>query len=167
MKLAAGRGRALSAYPTVDHALRDAAYLFAREQDREGPTAERLRRRLLAFVDDYDRASASAGEPLQVSTQGVLSREQMIELFKLLSTLVVSLDRLGSAHADASRERLNEATVQFLLEWGMFRRLAAARGLLGDALSAGLSEEEELRLEDELNDHSHWTPASPRPPGAA
>ena len=45
----------------IDLALRDAVYVFAREKQETapGPQREAMRRRLLEFVNDFDRASGT------------------------------------------------------------------------------------------------------------
>lgn len=91
-----------------------------------------------------------------------IDRAQLIEVCRQLSLVVVSLDRIGSAHWDEP-SRLRDATGAFVTDWRVTERLAHARRVLMEALDEGLSEPESLQL-DEVLQTPHWTAANPEPP---
>jgi hypothetical protein len=91
-----------------------------------------------------------------------IARADVIEVARQLSLVVVSLDRIGSAfpHDELQRAR---ATEEFIKDWDVLRRLAAARKLLFVALDEGLTEEESLREEEQF-ELPAWSMESPEPP---
>jgi len=89
------------------------------------------------------------------ATQDVrLERERVLELSRILNTVVVSLDRIGSANAD-DRAALERALTDFVIEWGVFRRLARARRIVDEALLGPNPTPEE---EEALDHGEYWEP---------
>ena len=62
----------------------------------------------------------------------VVQRRDLITALRQLEMVVVSLDHVGSATADASEVEQALVLRKFMIEWDVFGRLAEARALLGD-----------------------------------
>ena len=92
-----------------------------------------------------------------------IDRRVAIRMLRDLETMVVSLDRIGSAHADNPRA-CDRATLAFIHDWGIFRKLASIRAGLGDLFSRKLGTDGMDELERELQDVPYWTERQPTPP---
>ena len=91
--------------------------------------------------------------------QVTVDRRALIDAARELGTLAVSLDRLGSAYAEAPPRAREEALALFAEEWDLFGRVTRARRVLHDALANSTqSEEEAAALEEALDDTPYWRP---------
>jgi hypothetical protein len=90
------------------------------------------------------------------SLLGVLERETVLELARLLNEVVVSGDRIGSTFHD----RLTECDREFgtyCRELAVVSRAAALRGQLSEALWPDAPPEDDERIEAELAPR-YWKP---------
>jgi hypothetical protein len=83
-----------------------------------------------------------------------IPREQLLELSRDLNTLVVSLDRLGSAFS-RDRPGLERALTRFVIEWDVVERLAKDREIVDQALLGPNPTPEE---EEALDHGEYWEP---------
>lgn len=91
-------------------------------------------------------------------------RKKIIQIIKDLNVLVVSTDRIGSAHHDReSDEQYNAMFVRFFDECGFFRKLAEARAVLSDAFPYETGEDEMDELEREMQNLKYWGNESKNP----
>ncbi|RKQ88349.1 RimJ/RimL family protein N-acetyltransferase [Solirubrobacter pauli] len=92
------------------------------------------------------------------TTTGVpVPRRELLRVVQDLNGIVVSLDRLGSAMAFDELEAL--AVAQYVEHGDVFARLAVARGVLADALSAELETgDERVALDEEISARSTYWP---------
>ncbi|WP_129837621.1 hypothetical protein [Streptomyces sp. RFCAC02] len=93
---------------------------------------------------------------------------EVVAMLRDLDEFVVSLDRLGSRRASGTAD---ESTVgAFVADWDVARRLARARRVIGEALDAQLSDEENAEI-DALCDQGRFygtdsAPAAPDTDGS-
>ena len=91
-------------------------------------------------------------------------RRDLIETLRFLEVLVVmSLDRVGSATAEAPRGVQAEHLLQYIDEWDVFRKAATVRRSLGECFSDGLAADGKDELERELENTRHRTSSAPTP----
>lgn len=91
-----------------------------------------------------------------------LRREDAIRALRSLELIVVSLDRLGSAAADMTKEEYDRASSEFLTDWDVARRLAEVRKLLSERFADDDPGGDEL--EKALDGTPHWTAHRRKPP---
>jgi hypothetical protein len=84
-----------------------------------------------------------------------ITRDDLLRLSRDLNTLVVSLDRIGSYHAE-DRAALERALTEFIIEWRVFERLARARRIVDEALLGPNPTPDE---EEALAHGDYWEPA--------
>ena len=85
-------------------------------------------------------------------------RSDIVEIFKNLNVIVVSLDRLGSASYDVkNEEEYNAMTEQFLTDYDVSRKLSDARAILGDAFSRVAGDDGMDELERECQGSKYWS----------
>jgi hypothetical protein len=94
----------------------------------------------------------------------VVQRRDLIAALRQIEMVVVSLDHIGSATADASDTEQALVLRRFMIEWGVFGRLAEARALLGDYFSREPGHDDMEELERELHDVRCWSASDQRPP---
>ncbi|WP_063833394.1 hypothetical protein [Streptomyces sp. NRRL F-5727] len=70
---------------------------------------------------------------------------EVVAVLRDLNEFVVSLDRLGSRRASGTADA--HAVGTFVADWDVARRLARARHVIGVALDAQLSEEENAEID--------------------
>lgn len=87
----------------------------------------------------------------------------LLEVIRHLDTLVVSLDRIGSATAGQSRAQEAEVLSSFVDNWDVFRRLSECRTTLSDYFSRDLGIDDMDELERELQNQQYWSSNAPRP----
>ncbi|MFD8008756.1 hypothetical protein [Streptomyces sp. NPDC058955] len=94
-----------------------------------------------------------------------LPLDEAVAVLRDLNEFVVSLDRLGSRQASGTADAHTVGT--FVADWDVARRLAHARHVIGLALDAQLSEEENAEI-DALCDQGRFygTDAEDRDPGS-
>jgi hypothetical protein len=93
-----------------------------------------------------------------MSDDGVnINQAELLRVAQDLNAIVVSLDRIGSANAEVSRERLAAAVLDFFDDWHVFAKLANAREVVDGALlgRAG-SETEREAIEQQLDRGPYW-----------
>ena len=78
------------------------------------------------------------------------------------------MDRIGSAEAELREEGKPEnegidLLSDFFQDWSVFRKLASARMILGDAFSRELGDDEMDELEREFQDLQYWSVSEPKP----
>jgi hypothetical protein len=83
-----------------------------------------------------------------------VDRETLAAIARDLDVIVASFDRIGSAFTD-DRAALEKALTDFVAEWGVPQRLAAARRAIDDAL---LGPDGTLPDEEQLRDDEVWQP---------
>lgn len=76
----------------------------------------------------------------------------LVAVLRHLETIVVSLDHLGSATAEQSDAERADVLLQFMVEWGVFGRLADARAILSDYFSRESGGDDMDELEREMHD---------------
>jgi len=91
-----------------------------------------------------------------------IDRKVAIRILKDLNTMVVSLDRIGSSF-DHPRD-CDRATVAFLDDWKIFRKLAAIRATLSDLFSDKLGRDGMGELERALQNVPYWSAKHTKPP---
>lgn len=96
----------------------------------------------------------------------VVQRRDLITVLRQLEMVVVSLDRIGSAMADTSEVEQALVLREFIFDWDVFRRLAKARGVLGEYFSRELGPDDLEELERELHDVPCWSASNQTPPAA-
>ncbi len=88
-------------------------------------------------------------------------RSRILEILRDLELMVVSLDRIGSEYLPLpgrkSEEEINEMLADFIFSWKVLRRLAKARGVLSEAFSDELGEDDMGELEREFQDLQYWS----------
>ena len=95
-------------------------------------------------------------------------RRDIINILRDLNLIVVSIDRIGSVEAELREKGKpeNEGIAllsDFFQDWGVFRKLASARMILGDAFSRELGDDEMDELEREFQDLQYWSVSEPKP----
>lgn len=86
-----------------------------------------------------------------------VKRRDLVEVYRQLELLVVSLDRIGSASHDADEEEIASVTYRFIVEWDVFSRLARARRILDPYFSGILGSDSTDALEREFQDTEFWS----------
>jgi hypothetical protein len=94
----------------------------------------------------------------------VVQRRDLVTALRQLEMVVVSLDHLGSATADASEVEQALVLRKFIIEWGVFGRLAEARAMLGEYFSRELGPDDLEESERELHDVRYWSASNQNPP---
>jgi hypothetical protein len=94
----------------------------------------------------------------------VVQRRDLITALRQLEMVVVSLDQIGSATADASEGEQAGVLRKVIVEWGVFGRLAEARALLGDYFSREPGPDDLGELERELHGVRYWSASNQNPP---
>jgi hypothetical protein len=93
-----------------------------------------------------------------------ISRGDALRALRHLEMIVLSLDRIGSASVDMTKEEYDTASSEFLDDWGVTEKLAEVREILSDQFSRDAGEDGMDDLERELEDTPHWRFASRKPP---
>ncbi len=83
-------------------------------------------------------------------------RKDVIAVLRTLNELVVSLDQLGSASYDMTKEASNAALSDFLRRHKIYRKTAAARRILSAPFSTVLGADEMDELERAMQDVKYW-----------
>jgi hypothetical protein len=96
-----------------------------------------------------------------------INRAELLRVAQHLNVIVVSLDRIGAAHAEAGRSDLAAALLDFLDNWDVFAKLAQVREVVdGALLQTGESEADRRAVEEALDRGPYWpdhgAPGSPR-----
>lgn len=89
-------------------------------------------------------------------------KEEVLQVLKQLNTLVVSLDRIGSASRDG--EDCDELLVDVFNDWQVFHRLAECRAIPSRPFSTRLARDDTDELERELQGVPHWKFDARKPP---
>ncbi|MET9088206.1 hypothetical protein ABZX77_41070 [Streptomyces sp. NPDC004237] len=74
-----------------------------------------------------------------------LPLDEVVAVLRDLNEFVVSLDRIGSRQASGTADEFTVGS--FVAEWDVARRLARARRVIGVALDAQLSEEDNAEID--------------------
>jgi hypothetical protein len=88
-----------------------------------------------------------------------MNQEKLIEVWKALESIVVSLDRIGSYEADRGQDAAKDALYEYFHS-GIFRNVATARTNvvnLIEAFDAGAKDRLEALAEDGVSVHC-WQP---------
>jgi hypothetical protein len=91
-----------------------------------------------------------------------IDRDVAIRILRDLETMVVSLDRIGSAFAE-NRRAYDRATAAFVDDWWIFGKLAGIRHSLSDLFSDKLGPDGMDELEREVQDVPYWSERHPKP----
>ena len=90
-----------------------------------------------------------------------MEREDLIEVYRALSVVVVSLDHFGSWSADQDPALATAALPKMLDEIDIFHRLANARRVLDAYFGRALGDDNMDELERELHDETgYWSAPS-------
>lgn len=92
-----------------------------------------------------------------------VKRGGLIEVFRQLEFLVVSLDHIESAFRDSSDEEEAHATRRFIVDWGVLRRVSEARFILDAYFSRERGPDGMSDLERELRGMRYWSFSEPTP----
>ena len=85
-------------------------------------------------------------------------RKKIIEVLRTLEEIVVSLDRLGSAEHEMSKEEADATLANFIRRHDIFRKTARARRILSDAFSRKAGKDGMDELERKMQDVPYWKP---------
>lgn len=96
--------------------------------------------------------------------QIVVGRRDLLAVLRQLEMIVVSLDHVGSATAEASEVERALVLQRFMTGWNVYRRLAKARRVLGDYFSDELGSDDMGELERELQAVPCWSISSQAAP---
>src|SRR2546425_160521 len=77
-------------------------------------------------------------------------RKKIIEVFRTLNELVVSLDRIGSASYDMTKAQHDAALTNFIQRHKIFRKAAQARRILSEPFPTALGLDDMDALEREM-----------------
>jgi hypothetical protein len=83
-------------------------------------------------------------------------KEDVLKILADINTIVVSLDRIGSAGAEMPLEDHDRMAGEFVRQWDVFRMLASARKILSDRFSDELGDDDKDELEREMEDVPFW-----------
>ncbi len=83
-----------------------------------------------------------------------IRRDKLLRVLSHLETLVVSIDRIGSASYEG--ENSDELLVNFHDDWQVFKRLAECRSILSEPFSTELGDDDMCELERELQHVEYW-----------
>jgi hypothetical protein len=92
-----------------------------------------------------------------------VKRRDLIEVFRQLEFLVVSLDHIESAFRDSSADEEAHAIRRFIADWGVLSRVSEARFILDAYFSRELGPDGMSDLERELRDMRFWSWSEPTP----
>lgn len=87
-------------------------------------------------------------------------RDGILRILKDLEMIVPSLDRIGSMASDTPPEAIARILDDFITDWDVSRKLAAARRYLSEPFDHD-------ELEKVMDDVPHWRSTSREPPGGA
>src|SRR5688500_10437788 len=86
-----------------------------------------------------------------------IDRAALIRALRDLEVIVVSLDRLGWAAGDLSREDYDRYANELLDDWDVTRKLANARAVLSAGFSESVGADGMDELERELQGLEYWS----------
>lgn len=92
-----------------------------------------------------------------MSKQIEYAKSQIIEVLRHVNGIVVSLDRIGAAHADMTPDLWREAVVKYFLESQALKSLANCRAILSAPFSTELGPDNMDELEREMADAEYWS----------
>jgi hypothetical protein len=81
----------------------------------------------------------------------------MIEVLKHINGIVVSLDRLDSAHADMPFDLWKEAVVDYFMKSEALKALPECRTILSAPFPTELGEDDMDELEREMQGSEYWS----------
>jgi hypothetical protein len=90
-------------------------------------------------------------------TQVAIDRESLLRVLRDLNTIVVSLDRIGSAASGLTKEEYHRISSEFLDNWDVFQKLSQARAILSDPFSREEGPDLMDELEREMEDVPYWS----------
>jgi hypothetical protein len=83
-------------------------------------------------------------------------RKQIIQVLRTLNELVVSLDRIGSASYEMTKEQNDAALHDFVRRHNIFRKTADARRILSAPFSTAVGADGMDELEREMQRIRYW-----------
>ncbi len=93
-----------------------------------------------------------------------IKKADVIDVLRVLETLISSLDRLGSCHAKLDKETYQRLITEFLDQWSICRRLIEARRILSEYFPTDLGDDDMDELERALHNTPHWQWECRKPP---
>jgi len=84
-------------------------------------------------------------------------KEDIINVIKHINELVVSLDRIDSAHQDTSKEEWNNIIVEYFLKSNSLKALSTCRTILSKPFSRELGADDMDELERAMEDVEYWS----------
>lgn len=96
-----------------------------------------------------------------------IKREDALRALRHLEMIVLSLDHIGSASTNMSKEEYDRVSSEFLDDWDVARRLADVRRILSEQFPDEPGDDGTDELERELEGTPHWKPLATRPPADA
>ena len=84
-------------------------------------------------------------------------KSQIIEVLRQIEGIVVSFDRLGSAHAQMDPNLWKDAVVDYVQKSEVFRSLARCRAVLSAPFSTELGTDNMDDLEREMQSAEYWS----------
>lgn len=91
------------------------------------------------------------------------TRKDILKCLEFLNTIVVSLDKIGSAGADKSINEQRELLDTFCSDWNVYEKLAYIRKVLSSEFSDELGVDDMDELERELQNVPYWDLNSKKP----
>jgi hypothetical protein len=88
--------------------------------------------------------------------QVAYAKGEIIHILRDFEAIVVSLDHIGSATASTGRAEQDQILADFIRDWAVFRRLAAARKFLSAPFPDALGDDGMDELERAMQDVPCW-----------
>ena len=89
-------------------------------------------------------------------TKVAYTRAEILKAIRLVDSVVVSDDRLGSRLSGLPTDEAHELILKYWSEFSPYQRLAEAREILSSAFSTQLGDDDRDELERELQDNDYW-----------
>ena len=84
-------------------------------------------------------------------------KTDILKILRHLEEMVVSLDRIGSAHNDLPKNIWEKALVDYVCDSKLAYRLAESRKILSSQFSDEIGDDDMDELEREMQDIKHWS----------
>mgnify|MGYP001547706938 CR=1 FL=1 len=97
----------------------------------------------------------------------VVPRKDFENIMRLISSIVVSLDQIGSSYdLVGNDEDYNQMVEDYLIDWSIFRTLAKARHIMSEIYDREFTSEQLEAMEDEWDAFPNWRWSIRKPPKA-
>ncbi len=93
-----------------------------------------------------------------------IKKADLIDILRVLNTIIVSVDRIGSCIPETGRATNDRLLLEFLDQWDVWRKLSEIRAKLSEPFSSELGEDNMDELEREMQDVPYWSLNRRKPP---